>query len=384
MTSDDPPTPETKRVHERPLSRMGRRRFVKTLAAAGFGAASASHLSAGDFAGIDEERVPIVYAIARDDPDDPTRITPRVRTVAAEWYDDIRAALSTRDTLDLTDTDGVLDAYVVPGDHDGGTSASIAVDVRGESVLAELDGLTDKIPIEGSVVKGLGEEDDESVTPRHRYDPTEGPAVPGGAPVGYADGIATLTPALYDPEVDERFFATADHLYDGSASARSELGVLVDGGRTPIGEVHRRHGEEDLVLVRATGEFEPVHALEGALPNRVVGQFSRIGLADLKARGAEIHKIGATTGHSSGRIRAVDGISCIYGDPCKRGQLKWGRESDFADGDSGSVSYRPDPENPDEGLLVCGMNTARTWWPGEDYVWGTGAYVLHERYGYTF
>lgn len=380
MTNDDPP--ETKRVHERPLSRMGRRRFVKTLAAAGFGAASASHLSASDFAGIDEEEVPIVYAIARDDPDDPTEITPRVRTVAAEWYDDLMAALSARDTLDLTDTDGVLDAYVVPGDHDGGTSASIAVDVRTESVAAELDGLADEVPIESSVVEALGEGDDESPVPRHRYDPADGPAVPGGVPVGDADGTATLTPALYDPAADERFFATADHLYAGGAA--DGLSVLVAGGRMPIGEVHRRHGEEDLALVRATGEFEPAHVLEGALPNRVVGQFSRIGLADLKARGAEIHKIGATTGHSSGLIQAVDGVSCVYGDPCKRGQLKWGRESDFADGDSGSVSYHPDPENPDEGVLVCGMNSARTWWPGEDYVWGTGAYVLHEQYGYTF
>lgn len=382
MTEDEPPAPETERVHERPLSRMGRRRFVKTLAAAGFGLASASHLSAGDFAGVDEDEVPIVYAIARDDPADPTEITPRVRTVAADWYDDVRAALTARDTLDLTDFEGVLDAYVVPGDHDGDTSASIAVDVRDEAVAAELDGLVDEVPIESSVVDTLGEEDDESNSPERRYDLEDGPGIPGGVPVGDADGIATLAPALYDPEADERFFATADHLYAGNGL--DALDVLVPGGRTPIGEVDRRHQEEDLALARAIDEFEPVHALDGPAPNRVVGQFSRIGLADLKARDAEIHKIGAMTGHSTGKIQAVDGVSCVYGDPCKRGQLKWGRESDFTDGDSGSVSYHPDPERPDEGVLVCGLNNARTWWPGEDYIWGTGAYVLHERYGYTF
>lgn len=380
MTEDEPSAPETERVHERPLSRMGRRRFVKTLVAAGFGTGSASYLSAGDFAGIDENEVPIVYAVARDDPEDPTSIAPRTRTVGAAWYNELRAALSARDSLDLTDLDGVFNAYVVPGDHDGTTTASIVVDVRDEDVAAKVSGLADEIPIESSVVRTVASER-EPDSPAIQYDPERGPAVPGGVAVGNADGTATLSPALYDPEADERFFATADHLYAGESD---ELLALADGVRYLLGRVHRHHEQEDLALIRATREFEPAHALDAPPPTRVAGQFSRIGLADLKARGAELQKIGAMTGHSTGRIHAIDGVTCIYGDPCKRGQLKWGEESDFTDGDSGSVSYHPDPEAPDEQVFVCGLNSARTWWPGENYMWGTGAYVLHEQFGYTF
>lgn len=354
---DESPAPETERVHERPLSRMGRRRFVKTLLAAGFGTVSASYLSTGDFAGVDENEVPIVYAVARDDPEDPTSITPRIRTVGATWYNELQAALSARDSLDLTNLDGVFNAYVVPGDHEGNVTASIVVDVRDEDVATKIGGLADEVPIESSIIRTVGS-DREPDTPTVRYDPENGPAVPGGIAVGDAEGTATLSPALYDPEADERFFATADHLYAGESD---ELLALTDRGRYPLGRVHRHHEQEDLALIRATREFEPAHALHGSPPNRVAGQFSRIGLADLKARGAEIHKIGAMTGHSTGRIHAIDGVTCIYGDPCKRGQLKWGDESDFTDGDSGSVSYHPDPEAPDEQVFVCGLNNARTW-----------------------
>lgn len=381
MSGDRQQEFNTERVHQRPLSGMGRRRFVKTLVASGFGVASASRLSITDFANVDEQEVSIVYAVARDDPGDPTSISPRVRTVAANWYDDIRTALSTRDTLNLTEMDGVLNAYVVPGDYEGDTAASIGVDVRSEAVAEEVAELADEVPIESSIIETV-DEGDEDVSIEREYDPDDGPEIPGGVAVGEAEGTATLAPALYDPEDDEWFFATANHLYTDAET--DELAVLVDGKRHPIGRVRRRHAGEDLALISPTGEFEPSHVLDGSAPNRVVGQFSRIGLADLKARGAEIQKIGSISGHTTGRIQAIDGVTCVYGDPCKRGQLKWGNESGFTDGDSGSVSYYPDPENPHEQVLVCGMNNARTWWPSEDYIWGTGAYALHETYGYTF
>jgi hypothetical protein len=382
MRGDERAEPETERVHQQPLSRMGRRRFVKTLAAAGFGVATASHLSAGDFEGIDEEEVPIVYAVARDDPEEPDSLTPRTRTVAAGWYNDLQAALSARDTLDLADIDGVLNVYVVPGDANGG-SASITVDVRNEEVAAQVAGLSEEVPIESSVVDvdAVGDEERETGQPRQRLDATGGPDVPGGVAVSDGESLATLAPALYSHRDGERFFATADHLY---ADGGEELSVLVDGQRRPLGRLHRRHEDVDVALIRPTAESEPSHTLYGSEPNRVVGQFSRIGLADLKARGAVIHKTGAMTGHTTGEIQAIDGVTCVYGDPCKSGQLKWGRETDFTDGDSGSVSYHPDPEAPHEQAFVCGLNNARTWWPGEDYIWGTGAYLLHEEFGYTF
>ncbi len=368
------------RVYERPLAGMGRRRFLKTLGVAGVSAASASQLSTNAFDVASGESVSIVYAYARDDSGDRGSLTPRVKTVSTSWYNDIQSALSSYEAIDLTAIEGVFNASFVPGDGDDPTRVS--VDVTDEDVISTVSELLEDTPVEGSVIEASGNSERGDLDPVRQFDLESGIEVPGGIACGDTEGIATLAPAVYDPETESRYFATANHLY--ADSDRTELTLVVDAQRIQIGEVDRHHRKEDLALVAPIDEFVPVHALDCVGPHRVAGQFTRLGLADLKARGVKIHKIGAMSGHTTGRIQAIDGVTCIYGDPCKRGQIKWGSESDFTDGDSGSVSFAPDPENPDEQVLVCGLNNARTWWPGEDYIWGTGAYVFHEEYGYTF
>ncbi|ADJ15283.1 hypothetical protein C497_13176 [Halalkalicoccus jeotgali B3] len=358
---------------------MGRRRFVKTLVAAGFSVASASRLSASHFEAVGTDEVPIVYAYARDDPGDPASIAPQITTVGAEWYNDLQAALSSYETFDPTAIEGVIDASIVPGD--GEERTRVSVNVTDEGIVSTVSDLLEGTPVEGSVVEPTADGSRDDLEPTRRFDPDGGFAVPGGVACGDTGGLATLAPAVYDPETGSRYFATADHLYAGVDDP--ELTLVTDEGRVPIGEATRHYRREDLALVEPTGDFTPAHALDGEEPRPVAGQFTRMGLAALKARGAEIHKISAMTGHSTGEIQAIDGVTCVYGDPCKRGQLKWGSASDFTDGDSGSVSFAPDPANPEQ-VLVCGLNNARTWWPGEDYVWGTAAYVFQEEYGYTF
>ncbi|MFC6904592.1 twin-arginine translocation signal domain-containing protein [Halalkalicoccus tibetensis] len=364
--------------YDRP--RVSRRRFVKALGAGGIGAASASHLATEGFEGSKGEAVRIVYAHAREDPEDPTSLTPRTRTVSADWYDDLQAALASYEAFDWSSIEGVRNASVVPGE-DGGRS-SISVGALHEGAVERIGDLLDGTPVEGSILESSTGDEFETLEPARRFDPDGGVAVPGGVACGEAEGLATLAPAIYDPGSGERYFATAEHLYEDADI--DELTLVTSEGRIEIGSVVRRYHSEDLALIAPTREFTPDHALDGDTTRRVAGQFTRLGLADLKARGVDIHKVGAMSGHTTGRIQAIDGISCVYGDPCKRGQLKWGSETEFTDGDSGSVSYAPDPEHPDEQVLVCGLNNARTWWPGEDYIWGTGAYALQEEYGYTF
>lgn len=364
----------------KPPECMGRRRFVKSAAAAGVSFASASQLSVSRFEAVNGDEVPIVYAYVRDDPNDPDSLTPQVKTVSTEWYNNLQAALSDYETLNLAAIKDVLTASVVPGDEDD--PATISVGVTNEETVSRITDLLEGTPIEGSAIESTNDDPHEELDPVRQFDPDNGVSVPGGVACGEAEGTATLASAVYDPETDTQYFATADHLY--ADTENNELMLVTNGQRIEIGEVEHHYRSEDLALSRPTKEFNPKHAVDGTLTRQVAGQFTRLGLADLKARGTEIHKIGAMTGHTTGQIQAIDGISCIYGDPCKRGQLKWGSESDFTDGDSGSVSYAPDPENPDKQVLICGLNNARTWWPGEDYIWGTGAYVLHEKYGFTF
>lgn len=361
-------------------SSVSRRRFVKTLGLSGISLASASSLSAREFPALAEGDVSITYAYARTDPTDPTSLAPRTKTVSADWYNDLQAALSSYDTFDIGSIEGVLNAAIVPGDSENDTSISIGA--TSEPLVSQIRELLDETPVEGSIIEQAAGSDGPNLEPARQFDLGSGFAVPGGVACGETEGIATLTPGLYDLASETTFFATADHLYADTES--TELTLVSDDQRVEIGEVAGRYRNEDFSLVSPTGDFTPAHAVDGAAPRQVAGQFTRLGLADLKARRAEIHKIGAMTGHTTGKIQAIDGVTCVYGDPCKRGQLKWGDQTEFTDGDSGSVSYAPDPENPEEQVLVCGLNNARTWWPGEDYIWGTGAYILQEEYGYTF
>ena len=372
-------------VHEEPLSLMGRRRFVETLAGAGFSAAMASCLSASDFEETDEDEVPIVYAHRRTESGDQASVEPVTRAVASRWYDDLRRTFETHASLDLTGIEGVLSSAVSPGSY-GELGASIQIETVDAGLGDTIVDLLDGTPFDLSVVEGEPVGDAEEVGPELTHALDDGVEVAGGVACTDDESMATLTPALYDRGGKRAFFATANHLYGGEGDEMSgeECLLLTEEGTHPIGVVERGYGEEDVALVRPTEEFHPTSRIAEESPGEVVGSFTKLGLADLAARGAEIRKTGARTGLTSGSIEAVDGVSCIYGDPCKGGQLKWGEESDFLDGDSGSVSYHPDPEAPDDGLLVCGVNKARTWWPGENYVWGSAAYVLEERYGYTF
>ena len=162
------------------------------------------------------------------------------------------------------------------------------------------------------------------------------------------------------------------------------LDCAVDRLPFPLGDVADGYPTADLVRVAPNDEFDPVSTIRRASPRRVVGQYTKLGLADLMARGEELTKVGSFSDRSSGGIEGINGVTCYTGRSCKSGQLKWGTQGDVVDGDSGSVNYHVDPENPDDGVLVGGLNNARTWWPGVDFSWGTAAHHLLEEYGLHF
>ena len=155
-------------------------------------------------------------------------------------------------------------------------------------------------------------------------------------------------------------------------------------GRTRIGRVNRGFPGGDFVRVRPENGYASASRIDGASPSRVGGQFTKVGLADLYARGEPLEKVGGRTGHTSGEIKGINGMTYYYGSMYRRGQLKWGEESTITDGDSGSVSYHSDPERPDEQVLVAGFNNARSWWPTGDFTWGTAAYHVYAAHGFHF
>ncbi|WP_458186769.1 hypothetical protein [Haladaptatus sp. NG-WS-4] len=365
--------PAVRSIADKRLGTMGRRRFVSTLAKAGFGS-MASLLTPEDVSAAARDEVPLVYGHVRG----PEGVEPRTTTVPADWFADLRAAFDAHGQLDVLSRRGVVGSAVVPGEF-GGRNAAISVDVTDDEAGGAVPATVGDVAIE---VNRVGSSRSRPGLPS--TDTVRGKTVPGSVKCANRDAAGTLAPALYD---DERpFFSTSNHVYGGDDQRfRGEpFFVFGPSGPRKIGEVRRGYQLDDFVRIDPVDGFRPTSEIRGASPSSVVGQFTRDGLAALKARGAKLEKVAVNTGHTSGQIQAIDGLTCAYGKVCKRGQLKWGSQTDFTDGDSGSVSYRPAPEDSDSGVLVGGFNNARTWWPGEDYIWGTAAYRITNEYGFTF
>lgn len=388
-------TPDA-RIRDAGVSRTTRREFVRTLVNLGVAGGVARALEPGALDAAAGGDVPVVYAYARDDPSDPASLVPRTKRVPGDWYASMERAFRLRRTILDGDLQGIVGSFVVPGAYDDAT-ARVAVDGTDKAVRDRVRDAASDVDAPGvdvavRVHDGIESPPDRGPAGHPDVDDTPESRVSGGVYCGSPTSGGTLAPAMYasgGPGEPTAYFATANHLYGPGGTARTEhagepLFLRARGGWPRIGVVERGYPNEDVVRVRPVDGFRPASRIAGEQPSLVAGQFTRWGLADLRARGEPLTKIGAMGGRTSGEIQGVDGITYFVGDVPKGGQLKWGSEDSMTDGDSGSVAYHPDPDAPDDQLLVAGFNTARTWWPGDNYTWGTAAYHVHERYGLHF
>ena len=363
----------------------GRRAFLGVLASAGLGAGLARWSSGGAVGSAGRDEVEIVYGVARTDPADPSSLTRRTKTVPADWHEALSRAMETHRGLPFSELTGYVGSFVVPGDVDD-PAASIAVQSTADGLRDELAGRSLDVGFDISVLEELPDPTggSASLRPEVVADLSDR-SVPGGVLCGAEATLGSLAPALRDPSTGDRFLATANHLYGGSgADHRGEpLYLQADGEREAVARVRRGFEAEDLLVADTVPGRSPASRISEATPGQVGGQFTRLGLADLQARGEPLEMVGAVSGHATGRIEGIDGVTFFTGNGIRTGQLLWGSEETFTDGDSGSVNYHVDPKDDDQ-VLVGGINSARTWWPGADFTWGTAAYRIRQARGLVF
>lgn len=377
-------------ISDRPERGRRRREFLRSAALTGSAFGTAHLLGAGDFLAVDGE-VSVTTALVRSDPDDPWSIEERTKTVPARWHAAVTTAFELNELLSRTRIAGYLGSSVVPGDYQtGGASITVQATTNGlEDALETLETIVDGVSYDVEAIEQLEDLDDgveaDDLEPRLLDSIVDG-RIPGGVGCKPGGSVATLAPAMYDPADRQSYFTTAYHAYPDVDDPRGEglFLPLRDGRQLYVGRVRRSHRIEDVVAIEPIDRYAPESTITGSGIERVYGQLTRWGLADLVARGESLEKVGAMTGHTTGEIQGIDAFTCLTDEFCRHGQLRWGDERDMADGDSGSVSYYDDPELPDDGVLVAGFNNARTWWPGQNYVWGTAAYQLTAAHGYHF
>ncbi|THE66438.1 hypothetical protein D8Y22_02440 [Salinadaptatus halalkaliphilus] len=367
---------------------MDRREFLRTVVSGGYVLGVASYLGVEDFLSADEGEVPIVTALVRSDPDDPFSLEERTRDVPAEWYAAVTKALEINEYLATVGMTGYLGSAVVPGSYSSQTaSVSVGISSEGRSTREMIEEIADGISINAETIVEVEEMEDgpPSTQPRVATNVDSGVA-PSGVVCETPSSMATLAPALYDPNTEQSYFVTAEHAFEGVSDPVGEPLVLPIDSAEPaqLGAVEYAYPVEDVAVVTPNGDLEPSSTIDTPSSARVRGQYTRLGLADLVARDEYLEKVGALTGHTTGRIQGIDAVTCFTDTFCRRGQIRWGGEMDLTDGDSGSVSFHEDPQGAADDVLVAGFNNARTWWPGQSYVWGIGAYKLTETHGYHF
>lgn len=377
--------PSTHVDSDRDQVNRGRRAAIKTLSGLSVGAGIATFLSGDDSLLSARDEVSIVYGYGRTDPSDPATLKPLTKQVPVEWYTELAAALQRHRQLPWQRLNGLVGSFVIPGDYTD-PAASLAMQGTAQDLRGEVTGLLPDINTQIDILDDLPPRPAETElgapkTVANFHDP----AVPGGVFCKGGGVYGSLAPAVYDSKTGRPLFATANHLYGGSGAAHqgAPLSLVRNGQRAPIGSVRRGYANEDIILVEPSNEYHPQSEISDTVPGTVAGQFTKLGLADLKARDEQLEKRGAISGTSTGKIKGIDGITVYGGNIPKTGQLLWGDETITTDGDSGSVNFHPDPADSGR-LLIGGLNNARTWWTGADFTWGTAAYHIRTRHGYTF
>lgn len=366
-------------ISRRQVLRSGLNVGVSAALVWGFGA---DYVSSG-------ETTDVTYALARPEPD-ADALEPRTKEVPVEWYESLQLAFEVQEEIITAGLSPLVGSFIVPGVY-AESAAAISVDSTDERVAETLEDLAGDVHVNLNIVDPLPPKpgDDTDLSEAYQVSDLEEGNVPGGVVCLAGDSFGTLAPALHHAGSGSRFFATSNHVFGAAGTKETEhrgasLSVRHDDEAHRVGTVDRGFPLADVVRAGPVGGYRPTSAIERASPSRVVGQYTKVGLADLMARGELLTKVGAASDHTSGKILGIDGYTCYTGEACKPGQLKWGDERGIVDGDSGSVTFHADPEHPDEYVLVASINNARSWWSEADFTWGTAAHQLLDAYGLHF
>jgi len=369
---------DTGKIHSEKVSTMNRRRLMQTLASMGFGATTAATLAVKDVEAAGTGEVPITFAIRSTKSGN---YEPDVRYVPSDWYDDLQVAERQFQKTSFMEIPGVIGQTLIPGQI-GGHNAKIRVEINEKAAVyndTTLDHVRDKIPDHmGEVPVELEEVGlpTKKLCYDHDYDDP-----PTGAICGpNYDSWGTLGPPMF--KNNNSYYTCNYHVFDNYGTMS---GGDFNQHNQHIGNIVDWRCHQDWVAAEPTNGFTPSRDIAGT-SKQTSGHLTKDGINTIASKNESVYKRGVKTCWSGGEVIGI-GDATVWDEPnCARRshQVKWGSQSDMGDGDSGSTAFHPDDRNTDVAYVAC-INAARTGSlePG-DFVFGTGAYRIHQTDGYWF
>lgn len=384
--------PSVEKIHSKRYAGKGRRSFIKSLSGLGFGITTALHLTPEDVRAANNNEVPVVIGFETSS-DNPGEKIPVTKNVPADWYNDYRHADSVykRKREEISNVSSVESIWLVPGKY-GGRNARIKVTVAkgtASQAYGQIPESIDGVPIEITEVGGYELGTCSTGNYNYGHYPDD---VPGSVQICNGNVYGTLTGRIYDGNDLNDYFVISNHIYGGRGTEyQDEPLYQPESYYDTLGRVEYGHCGYDAMKIRPVNGHNPITRIEDATPSEdLTGWYSKEGLGDLSADGQSVKKYGCRTGYSQGKIESGDGWSQAYG--CtKYGQLQWGDNDDFDDGDSGSLVYHEPPNDSggydESSIWACGMANAHTADWAElagNFVWGTSAWKLHNQLDWYF
>lgn len=403
-------------LRKKSVSTMGRRRFMETLASAGFGGMSLLGLTPEAVEGAARDQVPIVYGHSSQGETNDTTLQSqaasgdgpeyRRKYVPLDWYEEYQRAQAAAEKLEQRlenhikkgNNPAIKGVWVSPGKY-GGRSAKITLDVlahrrRSLTIPESIDSIPIDVNETEKTKKGSQSATNRKISSssqsqRDYSDSDDGSdgftiqstiEVKGGSSVNYNGETGTLC-SVYDTRFESAYFATSWHLDDGV-----EYGDSLHKINDKIAEVTFSECLHDIAVGTPTDPYVPVFKIDDAETEAVTGQFSNLGVSDLIAQDKKARKMGNATGYTEGKIHSV-GNAYDYTLSCnsRQDQVKWGDGDDRSGGDSGAPTYRPDPNSTENGMWMIAIHTGVEYnYTTSDRATGTAAYAITDEWDYLF
>lgn len=366
--------------------RLTKRRLVKILSSAGFGAASVSALTVDDVKAADSDQVTIALTCDGE----------RTKRVSSDWYDAVVRARRVKETVEnnwLSSGNGERDTHndVFGVWLDAGTGANaphviVTID-EDSSTKAETRG---SVPERRNDVRIAVEEaprEYESMCdPKCKSDTSE---MPGGLEVCFDHGCGTLGPQAYDYNDNSWVLTTAAHIpADGGYCGEDIINEVVKHCGESIGLVKDVDHKHDMCIIMPYFNTDTLPEVWNPSDHSerwgtITDSLSADGVDYWMSNDRKVWKYGKRSCKTQGEVKARGTKeNPLVNDPCTPGTwndcVQWGHATDNQPGDSGSIAFGADPDS-DDFYAIC-----QNSWSWVNYATGPAGYAWKNHHGYEW